>query len=204
MLNRIFQHSSKWIVFLGVFFIFSNCGGTKSVQYFTIDMPSPVSSSTSEKTTDYLGIKQLDSGIMFHEDRLIYQDSQREIKYWNYKKWIAPPSVLLTEALKRNLSRAQIFHNVLDYPTSIQTRYVLEGKLNSFEEHDAIEGWTVRVGFELRLFDMELHKFIWEQSFENQAAVTEKTIAGVVQGFDNASSDCIQAAVEQISKLFDK
>ncbi len=204
MFKSIPQSRMTSLIYFFLLLMFSACGGATSVQYFTIALPSPVrEADEAAKLPDYLAVKQLDSGVMYHEDRLIYHDAQNEIKHWNYKKWIAPPAVLMTEALKRHLTRANIFYNVLDYPASIRTRYQLEGKLNSFEERDTAQSWSVHVGLELRLFDSEKQKFIWEKALESTQPVRTKTIAGVVAGFAAASAHCIESAVREIKTVFE-
>lgn len=182
----------------------SGCGGTTTVQYFTLDMPSPAIGNEQSILPFYLSIKQLDSGLMYHEDRLIYHEAANEIKYWNYKKWITAPSVLLTEALKRHLIHANLFYNVLDYPSAIQTRYWLEGKINAFEERDNAGGWSVLVGLDLRLFDRAEEKFIWEKSIENTQPVANKTIEGVVAGFDAATKACMETVILEIKSALEK
>ena len=205
MFRSYHQSRTTSLLQILIFLLLTGCGGTTLVQYFTLDLPSPVHETREAATVPfYLSIKQLDSGLMYHEDRLIYHDARNEIKYWNYKKWIASPSVLLTEFLKRHLIRANLFYNVLEYPSAIHTRYWLEGKLNAFEERDTAQGWSVLVGLELRLFDSEQEKFIWEKSIENSQPVTSKTIEGVVAGFDAASTACVESVIVEIKAALEK
>ncbi|MCA9732926.1 membrane integrity-associated transporter subunit PqiC [candidate division KSB1 bacterium] len=202
MQQKFYKHSIHYWVLSCVFLLLESCGGTQSVQYFTLDMPSLNSNNKPGKTADYLSIKQFDSGIMYHEDRLIFQGSPREVKHWNYKKWISPPSILLTEAIKRHFTNANIFKGVLDYPAAIPTRYILEGKINAFEEYDVNENWTVRVGFELRMLDVADQRYIWEGAYENQIPVKEKTANAVVKSIDEAVFAIIQQVLVELNPLF--
>ena len=193
------------ILYVFTMIVIMSCGSSTPTRYFIIDLHD-VDTVTSQKSEynipEFCAIRQIDSGTMYQEDKIIFRDNQNEIKHWNYQRWIAPPSVLLTSTLKQGLIDAKVFRGVFDFPSTVTTRYLMDGKILAFEELDNGDNWSVKVKFEIYLLDNLTRTVVWQKIYENLVSVKKKSIENVVSSFNEATQLCIGEMIKDLSSGF--
>lgn len=183
------------------FMVLANCGGTSTIRYFSLsELQDYPQFDESSKYALTVGVKYFDSGLMYHDDRIIYRESDsHEIKYWNYARWITTPNILLAEKLKSSLAKTNLFHHVVDSPINVRTDLIIEGKIFAFEEVDGNSKWSTQVGLEFKVYTPK-DKLQSIFRYSESTPVGEKSPDGVVFSFDSGAKKCISRFTKDLDE----
>ncbi|RMD92662.1 MAG: hypothetical protein D6814_16580 [Calditrichaeota bacterium] len=187
-----------WMLFAGL----ASCGRPPEIHYYTIQVqPDPGASTNHTAVYPFIaGVIKLDGGLLYSDDRIIYRQSPFEVKFWNYRRWIAPPNVLATEALREHLKVRHLFEDVVGYPSTVRPKMVFSGKVAAFEEWDDQTGWHGKVGLHLSLTDLQQDRVVWQGQFEAMKPVAQKMPSAVVESINKALNQCLQEAIDDLEK----
>jgi len=198
------QRSSCKLVFCLLPFAFclllQSCGGVPETYYYTLAF------EPDKKTTDghaplpfALGVQKFESEVIYDDDRIIYRDSPFEVKYYFYRRWVAPPRHLVTEKVVNYLSDSGLFEKVTTYPSPANVKYVLSGRLLAFEEWDEPNNWYGKVVFTASLHEPTTQRVIWKSKFEHLQPVTKKIPAAVVEALSLSMKKCLDELAKSIA-----
>ncbi|MDQ7064445.1 MAG: ABC-type transport auxiliary lipoprotein family protein [candidate division KSB1 bacterium] len=189
------------ILILFVFLLaFISCGRPPRIHYYTIEFKSiDQNNGKREAALPYsIGVVKLDGGVLYTDDRIIYRETPFEVNFWNYRRWIAPPNVLVTEALRQVLKADGLFQDVLSYPSAVPPRMILTGKVTAFEEWDEQDRWLGKVAMHLTLTDLHKKTVVWEGGFEALEPAEQRNPVAVVKSINTALNRCLNEVVQSL------
>lgn len=168
------------------------CGSIPQPNYYTLNFPDkPENNGTNHKPFSMtIGLSKFESGLLLEDDRIIYRESDYEIKYWNYQRWIAQPNIMISEFLIEYLKSHKIFAEVVKFPSQTRVKYVMGGKLLAFEEWDRDGAWYAKVAFEVYLRDYQNERIVWRNHYEKMLPVQQKLPINLVATISQALQDC--------------
>lgn len=170
------------------------CGSIPEPNYYTLHLESQLDNNGAAPTTHPItvGMSKLESGLLLKDDRIIYRQSEYEVKFWNYQRWIAQPNTMVTEYLIEYLKSRKHFEQVVKFPSATRVRYVMGGKLLAFEEWDKDGDWYGKVAFEVYLRDLDKEQVVWRQQYQKLVPVEQKLPVGVVASVSRALMACFE------------
>ncbi len=187
-------------VFLAIGIILS-CGRPPEIHYYTVEVNSGKKDANHTAQLPYaVGIVKFDGGVLYTDDRIIYRESPYEVKFWHYRRWIAPPNILVTEAVREYIKAHEIFRDVVGYPSANPPHMLLTGKVKAFEEIDKPEGWYAKVALQLTLTDLKNKQVVWEDYVEATTEIPQKQPASVVESINRALNQCLEEIVQSLRR----
>jgi ABC-type uncharacterized transport system auxiliary subunit len=194
----------SFCVLLFVFFsLLQSCGGVPETFYYTLAFESSQPINDGHSPLPYaLGVEKFQSEMIYDDDRIIYRDSPFEIKYYYYRRWVAPPRHLVTEKVMSHLSESGLFEKVTAYPAMVNVKYVLGGRLLAFEEWDEQDKWYGKVTFKASLYEPATQRVVWSGTFAHQQAVAKKIPAAVVEAMSLSLKQCLDDLTKALAQEF--
>ncbi len=173
----------------------SGCGSVPETYYY---MPTyELATATNDHTPLNLviGVEKFQSEVVYSDDRIIYRESPFEVKYYNYRRWIAEPRHLVTEKAIAHLKNSGLFRDVTAYPSIVKLDYVLRGRLLAFEEWDAEKTWHGKVAIAVELYHVASDEIVWRSSFEKMTPSEKRLPVSVVEAISKSLSACLDEMV---------
>lgn len=176
----------KTIPFIGVLLAavgLGACGGGRPIRYYTMELPLAPQPSTSVYPVTLL-IGRIGAPGILQDEPIAYRSGSNEIGTYDYHHWVEPPVRMLKVLLIRQLRASGKYQSVAELGSLAQGQFVLQGRLNDFEEVDA--GSTAAlVAMEFELFDRKTGKIVWTHFYSNREPVQGKEISDVVSALDH-------------------
>lgn len=182
-------------------FLLQGCGGVPETFYYTVafEASQPINDGHSPLPLA-LGVEKFQSEMIYDDDRIIYRDSPFEIKYYYYRRWVAPPRHLVTEKVLSHLSESGLFERVTAYPSMVNVKYVLSGRLLAFEEWDEQDKWYGKVSFKASLYDPATQRVAWSGTFAHQQPVARKIPTAVVEAISLSLKQCLDDLAKALAE----
>lgn len=173
----------------------TGCGSVPETYYY---MPTyePAAATNDHTPLDLvLGVEKFQSEVAYSDDRIIYRESPFEVKYYNYRRWIAEPRHLVTEKAIAHAKRSGIFSDVVSYPSIVRLDYLLRGRLLAFEEWDAEESWHGKVAISVELYNVAKDEIVWRSTFEKMTVAEKRLPVAVVEAIGKSLQACLDDMV---------
>ncbi len=184
-------------------FLLPGCGGVPETFYYTLAFESSLPLNDDHSPLPFaLGVEKFQSEMVYDDDRIIYRDSPFEIKYYYYRRWVAPPRHLVTEKVLSHLSESGLFEKVTAYPSMVNVKYVLSGRLLAFEEWDEQDKWFGKVTFKASLYEPATQRVVWSDTFAHQQPVAKKIPAAVVEAISLSLKQCLDDLAKALAEEF--
>ena len=185
-------------------FLLQSCGGVPETYYYTLAFEPDKKLNDGHPPLPFaLGVEKFQSEVIYDDDRIIYRDSPFEVKYYFYRRWVAPPRHLFTEKVTGYLADSRLFEAVTTYPTPANVKYILSGRLLAFEEWDEQNNWFGKVVFTANLQEPSTRRVVWQGKFEHLQPVAKKIPSAVVEALSLSTKTCLdklsQALVTELS-----
>jgi ABC-type uncharacterized transport system auxiliary subunit len=176
-----------------------NCGSVPPTYYYKIHYDLTQHNSPTPLPIT-IGIEPFDSDILYKGDRIVYRNSEYEVQFYHYRRWIAPPNKIAYESTLEQFRSSGIFQNVVKYPSTSEVDYILTGKIKAFEEWDENNTWygIVSIAFELR--DKKNSKTIWQNTFTEKTNVLKKEPKEVVKAISESLKKVVKKAIQEIGQ----
>lgn len=200
-----FKQPVAFCLLLFVFcFLLQSCGGVPETFYYTLAFEPDKKLNDGYAPLPFaLGVEKFQSEVIYDDDRIIYRDSPFEVKYYFYRRWVAPPRHLFTEKVVSYLADSRLFETVTTYPTPANVKYILSGRLLAFEEWDEQNNWFGKVAFTVSLQEPATRRVVWQGKFEHLQPVAKKIPSAVVEALSLSTKTCLdklsQALVNELS-----
>lgn len=196
---------SSWSVLLAVLCLWcASCSSAPEIRYYKLAMPEVEPAANAEPSLGSIAIEYLSSDAAYDDTRIVYRKSPYRLDYYYYHRWSAPPSVMITDALRQAFVDSGRFSSVAGGFTS-KTELILSGRLVSLEEVDVDEeSWEARLVLDLQLHRTSDGALLWSQQIKNKQSVDERNPEGVAKALSEAtyalSAQLIQQIEEQLSQ----
>ena len=163
-------------------------------------------SFTSQKTTTarsphILAIDSFSADVPYQQERLVFRTSPYEVNFYEYRKWLRPPTDLVTEQVFHALKMSGMFEEVRVYDAGAD--YLLQGRIVMFEQwyEDQLAS-TVHVGVRYALVTPDEERVIWTETIATSARTPSLEILETIQAFETALQQNIQQAIASIGQTF--
>jgi ABC-type uncharacterized transport system auxiliary subunit len=181
--------------------LLSSCGGVPETFYYTLAFDHSAPQDDGHAPLPFaLGVEKFQSEVIYDDDRIIYRDSPYEVKYYFYRRWVAPPRHLITEKIVSYLSDRGLFEKVTTHPSMVNVKYVLNGRLLAFEEWDEQNNWFGKVAFKASLYEPATQRVVWSGKFEHIEPVAKKIPASVVEALSLSMKKCLEDMTQSLVK----
>lgn len=159
--------------------VLTGCGGTPATYYYRLDYDMPAADGEALPLT--LGIAGFETDVLYSGDRIVFRNSPYEVQFYHYRRWVAPPKLIVYEQVLKQFKASGAFKNVVEVPSTARPDYILNGKLIAFEEWDEDEKWYGKAGLSLELYHRDTREIVWKSTVTEVTSATERTPAEVVK-----------------------
>jgi cholesterol transport system auxiliary component len=155
------------------------CGSGRPILYYTLEFPPAPQPSTSVYPITIL-VGRLGAPDLLQDEPIIYRTGPNEIGTYAYHHWAEPPARMIRVMLFRRLRSSGKYQSVSELGSAARGDYVLQGRLDDFEEVDTAAGIAALVTMELELVDRKTNKTVWSHVYSRSEPVPGKQIPDVV------------------------
>jgi ABC-type uncharacterized transport system auxiliary subunit len=92
-----------------------------------------------------VAVRDLAPTAGYESAKLVYRVSPHEIRYYEYRQWVAEPGRLLADMTARHLRSSGYFADVEAYDKLKDPQLVVEGTVEAFEEVDGKTAWEAHL-----------------------------------------------------------
>lgn len=186
----------RTLPYLAFLSLIIGCGSVPPTYYYRIhyDMPEHNSPAPIPVT---IGIEPFDSDVLYKGDRIVYRNSEYEVQFYHYRRWVAPPNKIVREAVLNQIRSSGVFERVV---SPLEADYTLNGNIKSFEEWDENNTWygLVSISFELR--DNKTKEIIWQNTLSEKTPVSSKEPVEVVKAISESLKKVVGKAIQEIEE----
>lgn len=177
------------------------CSSSPSVKFYKLATPSlEKPTKTSELV---LVVEDFTASPVYDDQRIIYRKNAYALDYYHYHRWSAPPSVLVTDALRAGLERSGRYTGVLS-SFSPTADAVLTGRVIAFEEVDEKSAWFAHAELAVELRSTQDGSLFWSAQIEARKKLANRNPEGLAQAMTRVMADLnvqVQAAIDERVKL---
>jgi len=176
----------------------SACAGKSAPQihhYQVIAQPR----AGGEQGGEYvLGVEYLSADAAYDDVRIVYRKSPYKLDYYHYHRWSAPPSVMVTDALRQSLQQSGEFRAVTSGYTA-SADVILRGRLVAIEEVDVSEDeWRARIVLDLQLQDATTGLVIWSDVVRKEEPIEVREPEGVARALSVALGHIVEEITPEL------
>jgi len=159
--------------------LLESCGGGRPIQYYTLQLPTAPPPSTGTYPVALL-IARIGAPEILQDEPIVYRSGPNEIGTYEYHYWDEPPARMVRVMLIRTLRASGKYQSVGQLGSQAEGEFVLQGRLDDFEEVDSGGAVAALVTMEFELFDRKAHRTVWTHSYSRSEPVQGRQIAEVV------------------------
>ena len=184
---------------LFIILILLACGQIPETQYFTLNSKNVANQNPKTTNDAILYISRFDAAPIYEQDKLIHKISEYEIQFDYYRRWIYPPSELMTFLTCEYLSSTGYFNQVtLELPRT-PLHYRLEATVTHFDYVYKAEKKYGCVGVDFKLFNAQNNEKFWTENI-----YIEQPVAGEgMKPFLDAMNTAVNKTLNQLQSKLD-
>jgi cholesterol transport system auxiliary component len=173
------------------------CAGIKYPNYYTLNMPTPVSAPrATAPISGTVLVQEFDAPAYLRQGPIVYRPEPEQIAFYDYHHWAEDPRKTVTAALVRDLR--QTFQSAELYDGRGEADYLLTGSLDHLEELDDGRSVSVDVGISASLKNLKTGGVIWSSTSSKTSAVEQRSVPGIVAAM---SHDLTEATGQLVASL---
>lgn len=162
-----------------------------------------VKETDSAKYAYILGVEMYEADVPYQQDQIVFRSSPYEVNFYEYRRWLRPPTEMVMEQIVKFLASSGIFQRVHADTFESYADYILRGKVIMFDQWLTAENTSsVQVEIEYQLIDFEQKHLVWIESINTTATISDLAILETVKAFESALQDNIQQAIATIDHVF--
>src|SRR6266852_6460038 len=161
--------------------VVTGCGATRPSKYYQLTIPGDNAADPPAASVYPVTILMgpLNASHLYREDHIVYSSSSESMGFYEYQRWVEPPTEMIQQVLFRSLRASGRYSSVYALRSSIRGDYLLHGPLYDFKE---ITGspMSARVVLELELRDTKTGATVWTHLYNHDEPVSGKDVSAVV------------------------
>jgi ABC-type uncharacterized transport system auxiliary subunit len=195
----LIKKAFRTLPYLAFLSLIIGCGGVPPTYYYRIhyDMPEHNSPAPIPVT---IGIEAFDSDVLYKGDRIVYRNSEYEVQFYHYRRWVAPPNKLVKERVIEQFRSSGVFGKIVDNAALTKVDYMLNGNIKSFEEWDEKNAWYGLVSIAFQLRNNETKEIVWENTLSEKTAVSRKDPGEVAKAISESLKTVVEKAIQEIEE----
>ena len=178
----------------------SNCGRERPIHYYTVQIPTAPTLTTSAHPVALL-IGGIGAPNIYRDTPIVYRVGVNQIGTYQYSRWVEPPVALLKSKLMRVLSASGDYQSVTDLGSNSEGEFLIRGRLYNFEEVDgaSISGL---VSMEFELYDRKSGKIVWTHFYSQSEPAQAKDISAIVAALDTSLDRGLKEVAAGLNQYF--
>lgn len=173
--------------------LLNGCTNVPFTHYYTFQPTIESARQTGARTYPViLGIETYEADIPYQQDKIVFRTSPYEVNFYEYHRWLRPPTELVTERIHKTIDAAKMFAQVYTSGYEAYADYVLRGKITMFDQWYAGKTSEVRLEIEHQLFDLKRNQILWTTVITTTSTTSSLEIVETVKGFEAALQDNIR------------
>jgi cholesterol transport system auxiliary component len=173
------------------------CAGIKYPNYYTLNMPTPVSASrATAPISGTVLVQEFGAPAYLRQGPIVYRPEPEQIAFYDFHHWAEDPRKTVTAAMVRDLRLT--FQSAELYDGRGDADYLLTGALDHLEELDDGSSVSVDVGISASLKNLKTGGVIWSSTSSKTSAVEQRSVPGVVAAM---SRDLTEATRQLVASL---
>jgi len=168
------------------------------VHYYLIK-PKPVEARSEKQFPFALGVRPFSAPIRY-QDEIFYRVSDVEVGYYDYHRWVEPPSDMITGTFADALQAAGLFRRVENIEDAGPSDLVLEGELIGFDEVESQGGRSAYCEVSLRIHWTGKGTPLWTGSFKTAVQVSEEGVSAFARAMSEAVAELTRQAIASLGE----
>jgi ABC-type uncharacterized transport system auxiliary subunit len=184
---------AAWTVILAC--MAAGCVKTRPLRYYTLSVPPAAALPPAEPLPITLVVGRMNAPHLLRDDRVVYAMSDVELGVDEYHRWSEPPSGMIERLLVERLRASGQYKAVQHLSSTTRGDYILRGYLGALNEVDDPAGLKARFTLQLELFDVKAGHVVWNERYNSDQPVPEKSVKAVVETLQK----CVSTGLEQLT-----
>ena len=181
------------------------CAGSPEIHYYRLAPPqaAPTNAASGQAQAPQVrvAIEYLSADAAYDDARIVYRKSPYRLDYYFYHRWSAPPSALVTDALRQSFQRSGRFAQVSSGYTA-RTDAILSGRLVALEEIDVSPTqWKARLVLDLQLHRTRDGELLWSRQLEGEEPVEQLDPEGVAKSLSQLVHMMSEQLIDELEPL---
>jgi cholesterol transport system auxiliary component len=173
------------------------CGGIRYPNYYTLNVPNPVSASRgSTPISGTVAVQEFRAPAYLRQGPIVYRPEPEQIAFYDYHHWAEDPRRTVTAAIVRDLQ--QTFKSAELYDGRGGADFLLTGSLDHLEELDNGQSVSVDVEISAELKNLKTGDVIWSSSSSKTSVVEQRSVPGIVAAMSREVSEAAEQLVASL------
>ncbi|TKX32987.1 ABC-type transport auxiliary lipoprotein family protein [Campylobacter aviculae] len=176
----------KYLFIFVLSFIFYGCSINHQIdqtQMFILKNDEISSSTLFKKTTKILKIKNASLPLYLNSKSIVYIENNMGNSY-AYHFWADLPSSFYRSLLLSKLEQVKIFKTVIFQGSSLKPDYILESRIDSFEQIINSKQNYTQIIASVNLINAKENKIISHRLFDSRENINQNDIQNIYQSFE--------------------
>jgi cholesterol transport system auxiliary component len=188
---------SRFIAPLIALLALGGCAGLKYPNYYTLNIPDPVSASRrAAPISGTVVVQEFRAPAYLRQGPIVYRPEPEQIAFYDYHHWAEDPRKTVTAAIVRDLQ--QTFQSAEMYDGRGDADFLLTGSLDHLEELDNGGSVSVDVGLSAALRNLKTGDVMWSGKSSRTFAVEQRSVPGVVTAMSRELSEAAEQLVASL------
>lgn len=190
---------ARIIPYLTFFVLIIGCGGVPPTYYYRIHYDMPEHNSPTPLPVTII-IEPFDADALYKGDRIVFRNSEYEVQFYHYRRWVAPPNKIVQESVIEQFRASGVFERVVTSTVPVNAGYILKGNIKSFEEWDEGDSWYGLVSISFELQNKETKKIIWQNSLSERTPTSKKEPTEVARAISESLKKIVEKAIREVEE----
>jgi ABC-type uncharacterized transport system auxiliary subunit len=149
-----------------------------------------------------IGVEEFEANVPYKQDKIVFRTSAYEVNFYEYHKWLRPPTELLQEQAVELLISSALFQKVHTYVFESFADYSLHGRIVMFDQwYGKDTAASVHVGITYQLISHEQQRIVWSDTITVTTPISSLGVIETVKAFESALYDNILQAIAAIDQV---
>ena len=191
---------AAWTVILAC--MAAGCVKTRPLRYYTLSIPPAAAPPPAQPLPITLVVGRMNAPHLLRDDRVVYAMSDVELGVDEYHRWSEPPSGMIERLLVERLRASGQYKAVQHLSSTTRGDYIMRGYLGALNEVDDPAGIKARFTLQLELFDVKAGNVVWNDRYNNDQPVPEKSVKAVVETLQKSVSTGLEQLTGSLAQYF--
>ncbi len=145
-----------------------------------------------------LVVESIDAVEPYDDVKVVFRTDDFEVKYFNYRVWVASPPDMLRRLVADKLTHAGIFSQVENHIDSSSDHMLLTLNLLGIEEIVKKRKHSARLAMRMQLRDPKTEELIFRYEFDKTVPFDNKTVTTLIETLNNIYNDEVDAMMPSL------
>ncbi len=147
-----------------------------------------------------LVVEAVDAVEPYDNDKVVFRTDDFEIKYFNYRLWVASPPDMLRKLVAEKLNHAGIFSSVENHIESSSDHMLLSLNLLGIEEIVHKREHSARLAIRFQLRDPKTEELIFRYEFDKSLPFEDKEVTTLIETLNQIYNDEVDGMIPSLTR----